>query len=122
MFKPATLKIVAYICLVSSILLFIAALYRALDSSELKYYLPLFSLLLLVVASSWVLNIVNHPEHALRLRDTGWQLYFIILLLVLFSISHLTVGIIPVLFLVNSLYGKNRDVVNSIKAEEKQIS
>jgi len=119
MFKIATLKIAAYVCVVGSIILFLASLYRALDSSELKYYLPLFSLSLLIFASSWALNIVNNHQHAVRLQDVGWQIYFIICLLVLFALANLTVGIIPVVFLVSSLYSKNRYVVNSIKAEEK---
>ena len=119
MFKISTLKIAAYVCVVGSILLFIAALYRALDSSDLKYYLPLFSLSMLVVASSWALNIVNNHQHTERLQDVGWQIYFILCLLLIFGLADLTVAIIPVVFLVSSLYSKNRYVVNSIKAEEK---
>jgi hypothetical protein len=118
MFKPATLKIITYICFVGSIAGLVYTSYYAYPFKNWEDYSIPLSWFFLALSAYWALRIIQRYTYATNLQTVGWYIYLIFLLMILFVAIKLSVGVIPVLFLAFGLNNRNVAINEKIKKEK----
>ncbi|MBD1394536.1 hypothetical protein [Mucilaginibacter glaciei] len=118
MFKPATLLVIAIICLVLSVLGFGYWMYVLYPSKDWRDYFTPVSSLLMALASYQAIKAVRRHQYANNFKVIGWYIYVILVLVVLFAVVNLSVGLFPGFFLAFGLINKNRDIDENMKLDK----